>query len=69
MRVRFLKDFRGRETGEQFYQIGEEAEIDNPDNLLLNGWVEKVAERKQPATKPEPESKPEPTKTVSKRKR
>lgn len=51
MKVKFLQDFRGRETNEVFYQAGDIADID-PVDLVERGICEKVAE-----PKPAPEVK------------
>ena len=51
MRMRFLRGFRGRLTGERFYQAGDEAEIEDTaaQRLIQQG----VAEQVQPDPEPE----------------
>lgn len=38
MVVKFLRDYRGKETGEKFYQAGEVLELDNAAALRLIEW-------------------------------
>ena len=35
MKLKFLNDFRGRETGEQFFKAGEVGEFDEPQARAL----------------------------------
>ena len=44
-KVRFLQDFQGKETREQFHKQGEEVEIDDSliDQLVTDGRVEVIA--------------------------
>ena len=40
MQIKFLTDFRGRETGEQFFRAGDVADIEDPKQaaaLIANG--------------------------------
>lgn len=43
MKVKFLQDFRGRETNERFYQAGDVVDID-PVDLVKRGICEKIVE-------------------------
>lgn len=45
MKVKFLQDFRGRETNEIFYQAGDIADID-PVDLVKRGICKEVVEPK-----------------------
>lgn len=44
-KIRFLQDFQGRETREQFYKKGDEVEIEDflVDQLIADGRAEVVA--------------------------
>ena len=50
MKVKFLQDFRGRETKEVFYQAGDIADID-PVDLVKRGICELVKEAPKPETR------------------
>lgn len=60
MKVRFVVDYRGVLTGEQWFQAGQEAEIADlqAEQLIADGRAEAV----KPAPKPEPKQEPEPPK-------
>jgi hypothetical protein len=50
MKIKFLSDFRGRETNEQFYQAGEVVELplETAERLINDGRAERV-EIEEPA--------------------
>lgn len=50
MKVKFLQDFRGRETNEIFYQAGDVVDID-PVDLVKRGICELVKEAPKPETR------------------
>ena len=56
MKTKFLQDFRGRETNEQFYERGQTVDGDDFAFLVPRGIVE-IIEDEQPAPK---ETTPEP---------
>ena len=71
MKIKFLTDFRGRETGERYFMAGEvwECEPEQAELLIESGRAKAVAERKpKPAPIPEPEPEPTPAKQPRKRK-
>lgn len=51
MKVKFLQDFRGRETHEVFYRAGDVAEIE-PRDLVDRGICEPIPEEPKPETRP-----------------
>jgi hypothetical protein len=65
MRVRFLRDFRGVNTGEAFYRAGEEADLDTWAALAEEGAVALVDE---PAAA-EPPAEPAPAPRLARRER
>jgi hypothetical protein len=60
MRVRFLSDYRGKLTGEQFYQAGDEADLETGPALVAAGRAEACA---APVAAPEIPVEAEPPKT------
>lgn len=44
MRIRFLRDFQGVATGEQFYQAGEVADLPHGDRVVAEGAAELAPE-------------------------
>lgn len=66
MKVKFLHGFRGRETGEVFFEAGQVVENDNFVPLAERGIVELLPD--EPPAVPEPEVKEE-EKEVAKPKR
>lgn len=63
MKIKFLADFRGRETGERFFVAGEEWDCEpaEAERLILDG-------RAEPVIEPEPEQ-PEAAPVIVQRKR
>ncbi len=51
MKVKFLQDFRGRETHEVFYRAGDVGEIE-PRDLVERVICEPVREEPKPETRP-----------------
>lgn len=62
MKVKFVQDFRGRETGERYFTAGEEwdCEPEQAERLIIDG-------RAEPVLEPEPESAPAPEPKRAKR--
>lgn len=58
-KIRFLVDYRGVLTGENYYQAGDVVEHHNAAALVAEGRAEYVKAEK-PAPEPEPVEKPEP---------
>lgn len=65
MRIRFLRDFRGRATGEQFYPKGAEADLEDGGAVIAEGAAEAVVDE-PPAEEEEAPPEPE-TPTVPRR--
>ena len=42
MLIRFLRDFRSAATGEQFYEAGDEADLDRGSEIVAEGAAEVV---------------------------
>jgi len=66
MKTKFLQDFRGRETNEQFYKKGQIVEGDTFAFLALRGIVE-IIEEPEPETPAPAKIQPEEKKTPHKR--
>lgn len=46
MKIKFLSDFRGRETGEQFFKAGDIADLETGAQLVATGRAVEVTEKK-----------------------
>lgn len=60
MKIQFLTDFRGRETGERFFQAGQVVELD--DDTAAGLIANRRAVSAEPAPEPEPQPAPAPAK-------
>ncbi len=60
MKIKFLVDFRGRETGERYYRAGETVELEDEtaQTLVSDGRAELVV--KSPISKPKSKPKGKP---------
>lgn len=63
MQIKFLVDFRGRETNERYYTAGQLVELDDQTAARL------IADKRAESAEPEPEAQPEPEQTPKKGRR
>lgn len=50
MKIKFIVDFRGRETNEQFYQSGQEVDLEDSiaNRLVQDGRAEVIETKEEP---------------------
>ena len=58
MKIKFVQNFRGRETNERYFAIGEEADLDTGENLVERGVAVEVTPKPEP--KPVEKASPKP---------